>query len=101
MLKMLGGHSIINNITNIPSLFTRSNALVRSKKAIYKVTFCSLHFSCSCRTLKSKSTLQLWPTVVGEEGSQPKRFVSNTKLGISPVVIAIRAGPLILKQDKS
>merc|ERR1712096_161117 len=57
-LKRFGGHPIFNNIANSPSLLTRSKALVRSMKAIYKGTFCSLHFSCSCRTEKIISVVE-------------------------------------------
>ena len=32
-----------------PSLLTRSNALMRSMKAMYNGICCSLHVSCSCR----------------------------------------------------
>ena len=38
-----------------PSLLTRSNALVRSMKAMYKGICCSLHFSCNCRREKIMS----------------------------------------------
>ena len=58
MLKSFGGHPIFNNIANSPSLLTRSKALVRSMKALYKRRFRSLHFSCSCRTEKIISVVE-------------------------------------------
>ena len=67
LLKRLRVQPILNIIAYNPSLLTRLKALVRTMKAIYKGTFCFLHFSCSCCTKKSyqwwsvkfKYTLQL------------------------------------------
>ena len=53
MLCSLGGQPIFGRIFNMPSLLTRSNAFVRSTKAMYKGICCSLHFSCSCRREKT------------------------------------------------
>ena len=58
MLKRLGGHPIFSNIANSPSLLTRSKALVRSIKPIYKGMFCSLHFTSSCRIEKIISVVE-------------------------------------------
>ena len=58
MLNRLGGQPIVISIANSPSLITRSKALVRLMKAIYKGTFCSLHFSCSCRIPKIMSVAE-------------------------------------------
>ena len=82
ILKRLGGQPIFSNIAHSHSLLTRSKALVRSMKSIYKGTFCSLHFSYGCRTKKIMSVVERWdlnphcdldihfrPTSVGEEGS--------------------------------
>ena len=55
MLCNLGGQPIFGRTLKRPSLLTRSNALVRSMKAIYKGICCSLHFSCNCRREKIMS----------------------------------------------
>ena len=44
----LGGHPILCRSVNRPDLLTRSNALVRCIKAMYRGRLCSRHFSCSC-----------------------------------------------------
>ena len=59
ILSSFGGHPILCNSWNRPFLLTRSNAFVRSIKAMYKGMFCSLHFSCSCLTEKIMSTVDL------------------------------------------
>ena len=43
-----GGHPILCRSMNRPDLPTRSNALVRSIKAMYRGRLCSRHFSYSC-----------------------------------------------------
>ena len=58
MLKMLGGQPIFYNIANSNSLLIRSKTLVKSMKAIYKGTVCSLHLSCSCRREKIMSVMK-------------------------------------------
>ena len=50
--------SIFNNIANSQSTLNRSKTLVRLMKAIYKSTFCSLHFFCNCRTEKLMSVVE-------------------------------------------
>ena len=57
MLCSLGGQPIFVRTLNLkrPSLLIRSNALVRSMKAMYKGICCSLHFSCNCRREKIMS----------------------------------------------
>ena len=52
MLCSLGGQPIFGITLKRPSLLTRSNALVRSMKAMYKRICCSLHFSRNCRREK-------------------------------------------------
>ena len=42
-----------------PSRLTVSNALVRSTKVMYRSTFCSWHFSCSCLAVKIMSIVPL------------------------------------------
>ncbi|KAL8572201.1 hypothetical protein ACOMHN_049377 [Nucella lapillus] len=48
VLRSLGGHPIFCRGVNRPALLTRSNALVRSTKAMNRGRLCSRHFSCSC-----------------------------------------------------
>ena len=49
MLCSLGGQPIFGRTLKRLSLLTRSNALVRSMKAMYNGICCSPHFSCNCR----------------------------------------------------
>ena len=58
MLCSLGGQPIFGGTLNRPSLLTRSNALVRSMKAMYKGIWCSLHLSCNCRREKIISIVE-------------------------------------------
>ena len=58
MLCSLGGQPIFGGTLNRPSLLTRSNALVRSMKAMYKGIWCSLHFSFNCRREKIISIVE-------------------------------------------
>ena len=53
MLCNFGGQPIFGRIWKRPSLLTRSNAFVRSMKAIYRGICCSLHFSWSWRREKT------------------------------------------------
>ena len=55
MLCSLGWQPIFGRTLNRMSLLTRSNAFVRSRKAMYQGICCSLHFSCSCRREKTMS----------------------------------------------
>ena len=55
MLCSLGGQPIFGRTLKMTSLLIRSNALVRSMKAMYKGICCSLNFSCSCRGEKTMS----------------------------------------------
>lgn len=55
MLRSFVGHLIFSRILKIPSLFTRSNAFVRSIKAMFRGTCCSFLFSWSWRIEKTIS----------------------------------------------
>ena len=111
MLKRIGTHPIFNNIANSPSLVTRSKALVRSMKAIYKGTFCSLHFSCSCRTQQIMSVVKrsdlnphcdsFGQLLYAMKDHTCKCFASRTKQRNSPLVIAIRSGTVVLIEQGS
>ena len=59
MLRSVGGHPIFFKVLNNPSLLTKSKALVRSMKAMYSGSHCSLHFSCSCLREKTMSIVDL------------------------------------------
>ena len=55
----LGRQPIFGRTLKRSSLLTRSNALVRSMKAMYKGICCSVYFSCSCRREKTLSIVDL------------------------------------------
>ena len=59
MLCNFGGQPIFGRIWKRSSLLTRSNAFVRSMKAIYRGICCSLHFSWSWRREKTMSIVDL------------------------------------------
>ena len=57
MLTNLGGHPSRARHAHRTSLFTESNALVRSINAKQRSRPCSLHFSCTCRAEKIMSVV--------------------------------------------
>ena len=57
MLTNVGGHPSRARHANRESLFTESNALVRSIHAKQRSHPCSLHFSCTCRAEKIMSVV--------------------------------------------
>ena len=59
MLYDFDGQPIFGRIWKRPSLLTRSNAFVRSMKAIYMGICCSLHFSWGWRREKTMSIVDL------------------------------------------
>ena len=56
----LAGQPNFAIIFQSPSRLTVSNALVRSTKVMYRSTFCSWHFSWSCRAVKIMSFVPLF-----------------------------------------
>ena len=59
MLCNFGGQPIFGRIQKRPSRLTRSNALVKSMKGVYKGICSSLHFSRSWRREKTMSIVDL------------------------------------------
>ena len=59
MVKNFGGQPRRARIFHSPSRLTVSKALVKSTKAAYRPTFCSLHFSCNCLSTKIMSGVPL------------------------------------------
>ena len=53
MVRNLGGQPRRARIFHSPSRLTVSKTLVRSTKAAYRLTFCSLHLSCVCLARRS------------------------------------------------
>ena len=58
-LQELGGHPIFCRRVERPVRPTKSNALVRSMKAMNKGRLCSRHFSCNCLREKTMSIVDL------------------------------------------
>ena len=59
MFRSFGGHPIFGSSFNKPSRLTKSNALVKSMKAMHRGWCCSLHFSCNCLKEKTMSVVDL------------------------------------------
>ena len=59
ILRSVGEHPILCRSVNRPDLLTRSNALVKSMKAMYRGRLCSRHFSCNCLSEKIMSIVDL------------------------------------------
>ena len=82
MLCSLGGQPIFGRILNRPSRLTRSNAFVRSMKAMYKGVCCSLHFSCSYRSEVAIEVILL-TVQLGSHIVTPGRYAPPASVGVS------------------
>ena len=97
------GHPIFRRMLKSPSRLTRSNALVRSMKAMKRGFCCSLHFSWSWQKEKIMSSVALGfvhvqPDAVGAGHDTCIHFAHNAQEKDASVVVTVAPVPIVLIQ---